>query len=280
MSEVKRVVRELTAAPRSLEEATSKNGLPTEPGLYSWWARRGSIPGVPSYPHPMVPSLDLYYVGLAPSSARSAARIRSRVIGNHIRGNTGGSTLKLSLASLLFETKGWEPVARGKKALLKPEDNQELTRWQHQHLQLCWATHPEPWTIEREVIQRLQPPLNVEGNRGHPFAPTVIAARKHFKEAATPLTVETARHGMAPVRSKPPAKGARVGRVTLHEEIAAILREHDGWMTTQEIADAVNERGSYSKKDGSAMDAFQIHGRSKNYPDLFERDGSKVRLKM
>ena len=68
-------------------------------------------------------------------------------------------------------------------------------------------------------------------------------------------------------------------KVTLHEEIAAILRQRGGWMTTQEIADTVNERGNYVKKDGSAVTDFQIHGRTRNYPQLFERDGSRVRLR-
>ena len=66
---------------------------------------------------------------------------------------------------------------------------------------------------------------------------------------------------------------------TLHEETARILRQHGNrWMSTQEIVDAVNAAGNYRKRDGSAVTAFQIHGRTKNYTQLFERDRSKVRL--
>ena len=69
--------------------------------------------------------------------------------------------------------------------------------------------------------------------------------------------------------------------VTLHDEIADILRGHGNrWMTTQEIADLVNARGRYRKRDGSAITAFQIHGRTRQYEHLFERDGSLVRLKV
>lgn len=68
--------------------------------------------------------------------------------------------------------------------------------------------------------------------------------------------------------------------VTLHAEIAAILsgsgRE---WMTTAEIADEVNDRGNYRKGDLSPVTAFQVHGRTRNYQQLFERDGSRVRLR-
>lgn len=68
-------------------------------------------------------------------------------------------------------------------------------------------------------------------------------------------------------------------RITLHSEIEAILSETDQeWLTTQEIADLVNARGRYHKGDGSAVTAFQIHGRTRNYPHLFDREGSRVRL--
>ncbi|MCE1271431.1 MAG: hypothetical protein LWW88_07695 [Acinetobacter sp.] len=49
-------------------------------------------------------------------------------------------------------------------------------------------------------------------------------------------------------------------------------------MTTQQIADELNKNGWYQKKDGSKIQAFQIHGRTKNYPNIFERAGSTVSL--
>jgi hypothetical protein len=66
---------------------------------------------------------------------------------------------------------------------------------------------------------------------------------------------------------------------TLHEELAEILRgQRNRWMTTTELAQAVNERGIYQKRDGSAVTDFQVHGRTKNYDQLFERDHARVRL--
>ena len=69
-------------------------------------------------------------------------------------------------------------------------------------------------------------------------------------------------------------------RITLHEELADILREHGNrWMTTQQLVDRVAERGRYLKKDGTSdVSAFQVHGRTRNYSHLFERDGVRVRL--
>lgn len=66
--------------------------------------------------------------------------------------------------------------------------------------------------------------------------------------------------------------------MTLHEAIEKLLRQKNRAMTTQEIADELNKNGWYQKKDGSEIQAFQIHGRTRNYPSIFDRDGSTVFL--
>jgi hypoxanthine-DNA glycosylase len=66
--------------------------------------------------------------------------------------------------------------------------------------------------------------------------------------------------------------------MTLHEAIEKLLRQTGRPMTTQQIADELNKNGYYKKKDGSAIQAFQIHGRTRNYANIFERDGSTVSL--
>ncbi|MFB6320847.1 hypothetical protein [Saccharicrinis sp. FJH54] len=49
-------------------------------------------------------------------------------------------------------------------------------------------------------------------------------------------------------------------------------------MTTIEIASELNRNNWYQKKDGSPIEPFQIHGRTRNYPKLFGRNGSTVFL--
>jgi HB1, ASXL, restriction endonuclease HTH domain len=69
-------------------------------------------------------------------------------------------------------------------------------------------------------------------------------------------------------------------RLTLHEAIALVLRENgNGWMTVRELAEQVNRRQLYRKRDGSTVEANQIHARTKNYAALFEKDGPRVRLR-
>ncbi|MDL5045483.1 DNA-deoxyinosine glycosylase [Oscillatoria amoena NRMC-F 0135] len=64
----------------------------------------------------------------------------------------------------------------------------------------------------------------------------------------------------------------------LHEAIEKLLRQTGRPMTTQQIADELNKNGWYQKKDGSTIQAFQIHGRTKNYANIFDRVGSTVLL--
>jgi len=71
--------------------------------------------------------------------------------------------------------------------------------------------------------------------------------------------------------------------VTLHEELAAILRANGNrWMSLDTLAEAVNQRGNYTKGDGSPVGPGQVHLRTRKggkYEYLFERDGRQVRLR-
>jgi len=49
--------------------------------------------------------------------------------------------------------------------------------------------------------------------------------------------------------------------VTLHEEMADILRTHGNPMYIVDLANAVNRRGIYRKRDGSAVTRNQISAR-------------------
>jgi repressor of nif and glnA expression len=60
----------------------------------------------------------------------------------------------------------------------------------------------------------------------------------------------------------------------LHEAIAKILTEKNRPMTARELADEINQRKLYIKKDETLIETSQIHARVKNYTQLFrKRDG-------
>ena len=66
--------------------------------------------------------------------------------------------------------------------------------------------------------------------------------------------------------------------MTLHEAIEKLLRQTGRPMTTQQIANELNKNGWYQKKDDSTIQAFQIHGRTRHYANIFDRGGSTVSL--
>jgi hypothetical protein len=87
--------------------------------------------------------------------------------------------------------------------------------------------------------------------------------------AALGLSGEVVRPTVSPERS-----------LTLHDALAQILREHgNAWMAARELVDEVNARRLYRKRDGSAVELNQIHARTKNYGEMFEKEGSRIRLR-
>jgi len=73
--------------------------------------------------------------------------------------------------------------------------------------------------------------------------------------------------------------GTAPGQVTLHDELASILRSHGNrWMTTAELAAEVNRRGRHWKASRNRITAAKVLGRVKLYARTFERVGERVRL--
>jgi len=115
--------------------------VPDRQGLYAWYCDYRLVPDAqPRLPDPI--GWNLLYVGIAPSRSTSKATLRSRVLGQHLGGNVGSSTFRLSLAALLWEGEGWVPERAGSRAQLSRADNGSLSAWQERHLALSWAEHP------------------------------------------------------------------------------------------------------------------------------------------
>jgi len=163
--------------------AEADGGLPAKPGFYAWWIEREGIKRVPHHAHPTRPGLGLLYVGISPTRPGSSGLIRSRVIGQHVRGNTSSSTFRFVLASLLIDELALRPRATTKKVVLGAADNARLRQWQFEHLHITWCVRERPWEVERGVIALLQPPLNSAANQEHPFYVHVSAARAAFRAA-------------------------------------------------------------------------------------------------
>jgi hypothetical protein len=185
---VSEVVRSLRSTPIRLPAVIASpldGGAPAEPGLYAWWVVPGTVPGITGPRHPDA-DLELLYVGIARNRTASKSTLRSRLVRNHIRGTTGQSTLRRALAALLSEQEGWRSRWTTRPVLVRVDDDR-LSVWMHEMLRVTWAVHPAPWTLERFVIDELQPPLNQADNRAHPLYAYVKEMRTTWREAARRL---------------------------------------------------------------------------------------------
>src|SRR4051794_5059599 len=104
--EVAAVLRLTLHTVSDAQRTAAHGGLPGSRGLYAWWVSPGAVPNVGGPAHPREP-FELLYVGVAPKGAQSTATLRSRIHGQHLRGNIGSSTFRQSLAALLLEEQGW-----------------------------------------------------------------------------------------------------------------------------------------------------------------------------
>lgn len=185
MTDGDRVAQSLQARPVAASDVLQhRELLLVAPGFYGWWSRRGAIGGVPHVAHPLEGDLSLLYIGISPVREGSRQTIRSRVIGNHLKGNVGSSTFRFTLAALLIDALALRPFIRRTKVALDAADNARLSQWQREHLLLTWCPRQRPWEIESEVIAQLGPPLNSAGNAAHAFYPRVRVARAEFRRRA------------------------------------------------------------------------------------------------
>ncbi|MDP8942579.1 MAG: hypothetical protein M3N16_00415 [Actinomycetota bacterium] len=58
--------------------------------------------------------------------------------------------------------------------------------------------------------------------------------------------------------------------MTLHEAMAAVLREHGGWMGRDDLAREIDRRGLYRQRAGGPAPSDQLRLRARKYGDLFE----------
>ncbi len=168
-----RVLR-ATAVPAASLIGPQALSVPSEPGLYAWWATPEVLPGVPAAVHPSM-SLGLLYVGIAGTS------LRQRIVRQHLAANTGSSTFRFTLAAHLLAEGGLTPFRQGGKVLLPPAQLAWLRHWQVSHLHVSWMARRDPAEIEAAVIAAMAPPLNGDDNAGHPYRQRLRELRAAFR---------------------------------------------------------------------------------------------------
>ena len=183
----------------SRREILSTTSLPpSTPGVYAWFFK--DIPGNAVVDGCVTKGpLTLLYVGISPDKIgkpNSRQNLRRRIT-THFQGNAEGSTLRRSLGVLLAGESGYplRRVGSGKRMTLTHSGEQWLDDWMTENAFVCWLEHQAPWEFEDELLGSLSLPLNIKGNRDHPFARVLTEARiQAIKDAREwPIAIENNR---------------------------------------------------------------------------------------
>ena len=136
------------------------------PGLFAFWVDEAGAADLSR-------GLDLpleagrIWVGQAgatrwPSGRANSDTLGDRIARTHLQGRVRSSTLRLTLAGILFAQ--LELVVQA-SALLQASAEQDLSDWMSAHLSIAVHPHDDRDTLaglEQAVAQRLEPPLNNE----------------------------------------------------------------------------------------------------------------------
>ena len=175
---------------------TRLSPVPRHAGVYAWYFNE--IP-------PEVPtsgchrSLDhtLLYIGIAPKETRGTATRPSKRtllerLGDHVRGNASGSTLRLTLGCLLADKLGIQlrRVGGGRRFTFTNPAEQRLDKWMAQNARVVWVAVEKPWEIEHALLSVLALPLNLRDN-AHAFVPTLQKIRRNARDHALNLPIVT-----------------------------------------------------------------------------------------
>ncbi len=138
------------------------NDLPLSPGNYIVTIR--DINALPTKGCKIVTPIfrghNLIYTGI------TGGTLRNRIWNQHLGDNAGRSTLRLTLGCL----KNYELIPRDKNnpdngiARFRPEDEKELQNWMMKNLLFYYFPNNDAKTIEEELIETLNPPLNLMKN--------------------------------------------------------------------------------------------------------------------
>ena len=176
------------------EVLSRPSAVPAEPGVYAWYFDVATS-SVPLQGAIRTDFGTLLYVGISPSEpprngkAPSQQNLRKR-IRYHFRGNAAGSTLRLTLGSLLASEIGIQlrRVGSGNRFTFS-QGEAALSEWMREHARVCWLVCPEPWVIETKLIAELVLPLNLDQNKRSAFHATLSAARSTQRRAALSLPI-------------------------------------------------------------------------------------------
>ena len=176
-------------------EALSRpSPVPSSPGVYAWYFRELPDERIHVRACHHAQGLPLLYVGISPkrppaSGPASKQNLRKR-IHYHYRGNAAGSTLRLTLGTLLARRLGIELRRVGSGGRLTFATGEAaLSDWMGKNALVCWLPTAAPWEVETAVIGQLDLPLNLDQNTQHGLHPVLAGVRTDARTRARSLPV-------------------------------------------------------------------------------------------
>lgn len=160
------------------------------PGLYAWWVDEAGAADLScGLGAGLTVAPGRIHAGQAgatkwPSGRAGADTLGERIGRVHLGGKVRMSTLRWTLAAILFDRLGLQGQAA---MLITPGSEQELSGWMREHLAVAVHPHDDRDTLaglERAVLERLDPPLNVSGLPPTPLRERIAALRKRISREA------------------------------------------------------------------------------------------------
>jgi hypothetical protein len=169
--------------------------VPPKPGVYGWWFS--------ALPAPIEISgcirregWILLYVGISPErppgngKPPSKQNLRKRLRQHYTR-TAAASTLRRTLGCLLAEELGLQLrlVGSSGRRTNFGDGEQQLSAWMARNATVSWVVRKQPWELEDELIDRLDLPLNLKGNKRNTYHSTLTEARARCLAQARAMPV-------------------------------------------------------------------------------------------
>lgn len=139
--------------------------VPEERGVYGWYFDIVPAKLPKDLKYIKVGGMCLLYIGIAGGDLSKDGNLNKRLIGDHLKGNSNGSTLAKSLHAVLDIPKA---------------NKEERTEWMKSHMKVAWMINQNPDQVETKIINRYGHvlPFNLKKNEDkNPFNDTLTKLR-------------------------------------------------------------------------------------------------------
>lgn len=151
--------------------------IPDAKGVYAWYFDR--VPDiVPTENCVKHDGRIMLYIGIAGQNHSSNNSLRIRITQMHLGNNSDFSTLRRSLGCLLMKELGFQPEKKNSGWWFGTEGESKLTRWITEHACVVWVENDAHWELEKIGVEKFSLPLNLKGNKRHPFYSYLKGLRK------------------------------------------------------------------------------------------------------